>query len=63
MSDDEALRVIRRAFELGVTFFDTANGYGTSEERIGAALSEERDRIILATKTPARDRDRRYSLG
>jgi predicted aldo/keto reductase-like oxidoreductase len=56
-SDEEARCVIRRAFDLGVTFFDTANGYGTSEERIGEALSEERDRIILATKTPARDRD------
>jgi predicted aldo/keto reductase-like oxidoreductase len=57
VSGDEARRVIRRAFDLGVTFFDTANGYGTSEERIGAALCEERDQVILATKTPARDRD------
>ncbi|MFC2078945.1 aldo/keto reductase [Candidatus Bipolaricaulota bacterium] len=57
VSDEEARRVIRRTFDLGVTFFDTANGYGTSEERIGEALSEEREQIILATKTPARDRD------
>jgi len=57
VSDNEARYVIRRAFELGVTFFDTANGYGTSEERIGAALDNKRDRVILATKTPARDRN------
>ncbi|MFC2099473.1 aldo/keto reductase [Candidatus Bipolaricaulota bacterium] len=57
VSDDEARHVIRKCFDLGVTFFDTANGYGTSEERIGAALSDVRDRVTLATKTPARDRD------
>jgi len=57
VSDEEAQRIIRRAFDLGVTFFDTAHGYGTSEERIGKALEGVRDRIVLATKTPARTRD------
>ena len=57
VSDEEARRVIRRTFDLGVTFYDTANGYGTSEERIGGALSDVRNRIVLATKTPARARD------
>ncbi len=56
VSDEDARRVIRRTFDLGVTFFDTAHGYGTSEERIGDALSVERDRTIIATKTPGRDR-------
>jgi predicted aldo/keto reductase-like oxidoreductase len=56
VSDEDAQRVIRRTFDLGVTLFDTAHGYGTSEERVGEALSEERERIILATKTPGRDR-------
>jgi aryl-alcohol dehydrogenase-like predicted oxidoreductase len=56
VSDKDAARVIRRTFDLGVTFFDTAHGYGTSEERIGEALSEARNRIILATETPGRDR-------
>ena len=56
VSDEDARRVIRRTFDLGVTFFDTAHGYGTSEGRIGDALSGQRPHVILATKTPARDR-------
>ena len=56
VSDEDAERVIRRAFELGVRFFDTAHGYGSSEERIGEALEAEREHLVLATKTPARDR-------
>ncbi|MFC2095871.1 aldo/keto reductase, partial [Candidatus Bipolaricaulota bacterium] len=55
VSDEEAQKVILRTLDLGVNFFDTAFGYGTSEERIGAALENDRQRIILATKTPARD--------
>ncbi len=55
-SDVDAQRIIRHAFDLGVNFFDTATGYGTSEERIGSALYAHRDHVILATKTPARDR-------
>jgi predicted aldo/keto reductase-like oxidoreductase len=54
--EEDATTVIRRAFELGVTFFDTANGYGTSEERIGRALAGRRQEVVLATKTMARDR-------
>lgn len=54
--EEDATTVIRRAFELGVTFFDTANGYGTSEERIGRALAGRRQEVFLATKTMARDR-------
>jgi predicted aldo/keto reductase-like oxidoreductase len=54
--EPEAVRVVRRCLELGVTFFDTATGYSTSEERIGQALAGRRDQAIIATKTPARDR-------
>ena len=56
VSETEAEQVIHRAIELGVTFFDTANGYGTSEERIGRAIAGRRQDVILATKTMARDR-------
>jgi len=56
VSDNEALRVIRRTFDLGVTFLDTANGYGSSEVRLGDALGDVRDRVLIATKTVARDR-------
>ncbi len=55
-SEAEAIRVVQRCLELGVTFFDTANGYTTSEERIGKALAGWREQVIIATKTGARDR-------
>ena len=43
---------IRRAFELGINYFDTAPGYGSglSEELLGRALSDRRDKILLASK-------------
>jgi aryl-alcohol dehydrogenase-like predicted oxidoreductase len=46
------LATIRRALELGVTFFDTADAYawGANEEVVGHALREVRDRVVLATK-------------
>jgi predicted aldo/keto reductase-like oxidoreductase len=56
LSGDEAVRVVRRCLDLGVTFFDTANGYTTSEERIGRAIAGRREQVVIATKTGARDR-------
>lgn len=50
--DDESLRAIKTALDLGCTFFDTADcyGYGHSEELLGQALKGWRDRVIIATK-------------
>ncbi len=53
---DDAVRLLWQAFEGGIDFFDTARGYTDSEEKLGRALSGVRDRVVLATKTPARDR-------
>ena len=53
-SEDEAIKIIHRALDLGINFIDTAAGYGASEERIGralAALDGRRDRVIVATKS------------
>ena len=50
ISVEEAGRILRRAYDEGVTFFDTARGYSDSEEKIGAALSSVRHNIIIATK-------------
>ena len=47
---DEAVKVIRRAFELGVTLFDTAVVYGDNEEMVGEALQPFRGRVAIATK-------------
>src|SRR5258708_36972122 len=48
----ESIATIHRAIELGVTFFDTAEGYGpyTNEELLARALEGRRDRVIVATK-------------
>jgi len=50
--DKETLRSLRRAYDLGVTFFDTALGYGQSENLIGQALRGVRDRVAIASKIP-----------
>jgi aryl-alcohol dehydrogenase-like predicted oxidoreductase len=50
--DARSERTLRRAIELGVTFFDTAETYGPyiNEELVGRVLKSQRDKIILATK-------------
>ncbi|HEY4641885.1 MAG TPA: aldo/keto reductase [Thermoanaerobaculia bacterium] len=51
-SDDESLATIRRARDLGVNFFDTADsyGFGRSESLLGIVLSRKRQDVIIATK-------------
>src|SRR5512133_1766596 len=48
----QAIKMIRNAFERGVTFFDTAEVYGPflNEEVVGEALAPVRDRVVIATK-------------
>jgi aryl-alcohol dehydrogenase-like predicted oxidoreductase len=48
--DINAIELIHRALDLGVTFLDTANVYGDSEIKVGKALVGRRDRVVLATK-------------
>jgi aryl-alcohol dehydrogenase-like predicted oxidoreductase len=50
--DEESIRTIHRALELGVTFIDTAEIYGPyiNEELVGRALKGRRDQVVLATK-------------
>lgn len=55
LSHERAVAVVRHCLDLGVTFLDTANGYTTSEERIGEAIYGRREGLVLATKTQARD--------
>ena len=56
LTEAEAIWVVQRCLDLGVTLLDTATGYTTSEERIGQAIAGRRTQVVLATKTPARDR-------
>lgn len=52
ISKEEAIKLIRHAFDRGVTFFDTAEAYGpfTNEEIVGEALQPIRDQVVIATK-------------
>ena len=45
--------LLKKAYNAGFTFFDTARSYSNSEEKIGLALSDVRKNIIIATKTPS----------
>jgi len=49
-STPDAVKVLRRAFEMGVNYVDTHRGYGDSEIKIGKALGEVRERYYLSTK-------------
>ena len=51
LSKDAAVQVLRHAFERGITYFDTANAYRDSEEKLGLAFAGRRDQVVLATKT------------
>jgi predicted aldo/keto reductase-like oxidoreductase len=55
--EDEAIAIIKRCLDLGITFIDTANAYSTSEERIGKAISGRQESAVIATKTQARTRE------
>lgn len=56
ISPEEAAKLLQYALAQGVNFFDTARAYTDSEEKIGLALSAQRDSFILATKTMGRTR-------
>ena len=52
---EDSTRILHRAVDAGITFFDTARNYTDSEEKMGAALSGMRHKIIIATKTNGTD--------
>ncbi|MBQ6408344.1 MAG: aldo/keto reductase [Butyrivibrio sp.] len=54
---EEAVKLLRKAYDGGMRFFDTARAYSDSEEKLGAAFGDgyvKRDEIIIATKTGAK---------
>lgn len=53
VSVEEAGHLLRKAFENGINFFDTARSYSDSEYKIGLALSDVREQLVIATKTPS----------
>ena len=55
VSMQEAVGLLRRAYEGGMRFFDTARAYTDSEEKIGAAFEGMRGEVMIASKTQAKD--------
>ncbi|MBN1351209.1 aldo/keto reductase [candidate division KSB1 bacterium] len=53
---NDAKKLLRKAYNAGINFFDTARGYTDSEEKIGSALHDVRHEMIIATKSGAADR-------
>ncbi len=60
VGQDEAVRILRKAYEGGMRFFDTARGYSDSEEKLGEAFGDgyiKREDIIITSKTLAKNPD------
>ena len=53
ISLEDAVALLRRAYDGGIRFFDTARSYSDSEEKLGAAFEGMREKLYIATKTPA----------
>lgn len=54
LTDDDAVAVVKRCLELGITYLDTANAYSTSERRMGIALEGWKGEVVVSTKTQSR---------
>ena len=60
VSKETAVMLLRRAYEGGMRFFDTARAYSDSEEKVGAAFGDgyvKRSDIVITTKTAAKTPD------
>lgn len=57
ITSEEAVRLLRKAYDGGITFFDTARGYTDSEEKLGRAFEGMRSHIYIATKSHAKTPD------
>ncbi|MBO4628290.1 MAG: aldo/keto reductase [Lachnospiraceae bacterium] len=55
---DTAVRLLRRAYDGGIRFFDTAHAYTDSERKLGEAFAGMRDKVVIATKTQAKTGDK-----
>jgi predicted aldo/keto reductase-like oxidoreductase len=56
ISADEAVRLVRRAYDGGINYFDTANAYTDSEEKLGRALEGVRQNVVISTKSMGKDK-------
>lgn len=56
-SEDEAVSILQKAYEGGIRYYDTANAYTDSEKKIGLALSDVRESIVISTKSAGTDKN------
>ena len=55
VSETQAINIVRKSIDLGINFIDTANAYKDSEYKIGKAIVNKRQDLILATKSTRRN--------
>lgn len=63
VDDDESIQAIHRAIDLGVTYFDTAEVYGRSEDILGRAFAGKREQVVIATKFGRTYNRERHEIG
>ena len=56
ISKADAVKLVRRAYEAGINYFDTANMYTDSEEKLGEALEGVREHVVISTKSGGGDK-------
>ena len=61
VSKEAAVALLRRAYDGGMRFFDTARAYSDSEEKVGAAFEGMRDKVYISSKTMARTPEKFWS--
>lgn len=57
ITKEDAVHLLRKAFQNGINYFDTARAYSDSEEKMGEAFHEVREQIIISTKTAAENEE------
>ena len=56
ISKEDAVKLVRRAYDAGINYFDTANAYTDSEEKLGEALHGVRQNVVISTKSGGKDK-------
>ena len=56
ISKEDAVRLVRRAYDAGINYFDTANAYTDSEEKLGEARHGVRQNVVISTKSGGKDK-------
>ncbi len=55
LSVDDAVSLVRKAFDKGINYFDTARSYTDSEKKLGIAFEGMREKVVISTKSPAKN--------